>query len=112
MKGRGNNLSNFQFSSIDGFVIYLFIIIFFPFSKSILFFKISHLLLVRHLRFLLRSAEKAVENPPTISSLGNTVAAQGAEIKAIKTQLAKTTEEKDLNFAKFAELSDGLLNEE
>ncbi len=60
----------------------------------------------------MKSAEKAVETPPTVSSLGNTIAAQGAEIKAIKAQLTKTTEEKDIDFAKFSELSDGLLNEE
>jgi hypothetical protein len=55
---------------------------------------------------------KAVENPPTTSSIGNVVAAQGAEIKAIKAQLTKTTEARDIDFAKFTELADGLLNQE
>jgi hypothetical protein len=55
---------------------------------------------------------KAVENPPTVSSIGNVVAAQGAEIKAIKAQLTKTTEGRDIDFAKFTELADGLLNQE
>jgi hypothetical protein len=40
------------------------------------------------------------------------MAAQGAEIQAIKTQLSKTTAEKDLDYAKLAEEKDGRLNEE
>jgi hypothetical protein len=61
---------------------------------------------------LVRSAEQAIANPPTAAALGNVVAAQGAEIQATKTQLSKTTAEKDLDYAKLAEEKDGHLNEE
>ncbi len=78
----------------------------------ILAIKLFKINFFRHLRFVIKSAENAIANPPTLPSLSNTVAAQGAEIKAIKAQLATTTEEKDRDFAQQAEEADGRLNEE
>jgi hypothetical protein len=80
-----------------------------PYSICIFF---HNFIIFRHLRHLVRSAEQAIANPPSVAALGNGVAAQGAEIKAIKTQLSKTTAEKDLDYAKLAEEKDGRLNEE
>ncbi len=65
----------------------------------------------RHLRFLLRSAEEAIEKAPSLESLQNQANATKAEVQAIQTQLADTARQQALDHAKTEEEKDGRLNE-
>ncbi len=65
----------------------------------------------RHLRFLLRSAEEAIEKAPSLESLQNQANTTKAEVQAIRNQLADTARQQALDSAQAAEEKDGRLNE-
>ncbi len=75
------------------------------------FFTVHHMSFFRHLRFLLRSAEEAIEKAPSLESLQNQATVTKAEVQAIRTQLADTIRQQALDHAQNAEEKDGRLNE-
>jgi hypothetical protein len=66
---------------------------------------------LRHLRFLLRSAEDLIEKPPTLNEIQNEATATKAEIKAIQSELASTVQKQALDHASLEEEKDGRTNE-
>ncbi len=65
----------------------------------------------RHLRFLLRAAEEAINKAPTLEQLQNQAVAAKAELQSIRSELAATTQKQALESATNAEEKDGRQNE-
>ena len=67
---------------------------------------------LRHLRFLLRSAEDLINKPPTSTSLQVETTLIRGEVQAIRTELAETTHKQAIDRAKAEEEKDGRQNAE
>jgi len=67
--------------------------------------------MLRHLRFLLRSAEELINKAPTLEHLQNQATATKNELQAIRSELAATTRKQNLESAQSAEEKVGRLNE-
>ncbi len=67
--------------------------------------------ILRHLRFLIKSAEDMLKYQPSIVDLQNQASVTQTEIKAIRTELAATTQKQGKDHASIAEEKDGRLNE-
>ncbi len=67
---------------------------------------------LRHLRFLLRSAEDLINKPPTSTSLQTETTLIKGEVQAIRTELAETTRKQAIDRAKAEEEKDGRQNAE
>jgi hypothetical protein len=65
----------------------------------------------RHLRFLLRKADEAIQKVPTLTEIQNQATATNVVVQAIRTELASTTRKQSLDRASNAEEKDGRLNE-
>ncbi len=65
----------------------------------------------RHLRFLLRAAEEAINKAPTLEQLQNQAVAAKAELQSIWNELAATTQKQAVESATNAEEKDGRHNE-
>ncbi len=65
----------------------------------------------RHLRFLLRKADEAIQKVPTLTDLQNQATATTTVVQAMRTELANTTRKQSLDRASSAEEKDGRLNE-
>ncbi len=65
---------------------------------------------LRHLRFLIKSAEDMLKYQPSIVDLQNQASVTQTEIKAIRTELAATTQKQGKDHASIEEEKDGRLN--
>jgi hypothetical protein len=59
----------------------------------------------------LRTSEELIQKPPSLTSLQNETTAARNEIRAIRTQLATTVHQQNLDHATSAEEKDGRVNE-
>jgi hypothetical protein len=69
------------------------------------------ILVTRHLRFLLRSADEAINKLPTLASLQTEVTVTKTVVSSIQAELADTKRQRELDHAKSEEEKDGRLNE-
>jgi hypothetical protein len=65
----------------------------------------------RHLRFLLRKADEAIQKVATLTEIQNQATATTTVVQALRTELASTTQKQSLDRANSAEEKDGRLNE-
>ncbi len=65
----------------------------------------------RHLRYLLRSSEAAIERAPTVHSLQAESTLTQGEVRALRTELASTVRKQNIDRATAAEEKDGRTNE-
>ncbi len=77
-------------------------------------FSLSQLILshfIRHLRFILRSAEELITSPADPAALRNKATASDSRMDAMETQQTTTTKRVSKNTAKLEEIEDGILND-
>ncbi len=68
-------------------------------------------MLLRYLRFLLKSAEESISKQPTLVELQNEATMTKTVVKAMQTELSTTKHKQALDRATIAEEKDGRLNE-
>jgi hypothetical protein len=69
------------------------------------------ILLSRHLRFLVKSADELIKRPPSLTSLQNDASTTKAVVRAIQDELTSAKQQQNLVQAQQAEEKDGQLNE-
>jgi len=66
---------------------------------------------LRHLRFLIRTAEEAIQKVPTLTSIQNEATVSKAVVSSMQSELASLKQQRGIDHAKSEEEKDGRLNE-